>query len=212
MKAIKSKVITAGKSSGPFSAIGLSKPAQRALAGKGISTIKQLSKFSSAEILKLQGIGKTAIPVLKRVLAVKKLSFRKESPKIKDSKTESAAVTAYLTALPEDARKTLDKVRQAILTAAPSAEEKISYKVPFYRYNGHLTAFLFNASHCSLVTMSRDVIRKFKEELKPYKISGTTIHFPHNKPLPGALIKEIIKVRLAENDAKSKLRDKTIRK
>ena len=55
---------------------GLSAPAQRALKNEGIKSVKQLSKYSEKEILKLHGIGKTAIPVLKKELKKEKLNFK----------------------------------------------------------------------------------------------------------------------------------------
>lgn len=186
----------------------LSKPAQRALAGKGISTLKQLSKLTLKEILDLHGIGKTAVPILKRLLAKEGLAFQKEKHNKAGVRTKPASVSDYLETLPADAKRSLGKIRKAILAAAPSAEEKISYGVPFYRQNGHLTAFLCNSSNCSLVTMSYEVVRKFKKELEPYKISGTTIHFPFNAPIPSALVKKIIKERLAENASKVKMKNK----
>jgi hypothetical protein len=54
---------------------GLSQPALRALAGAGIETLAQLSKFREAEIRKLHGIGPTALEKLRRALAQKNLSF-----------------------------------------------------------------------------------------------------------------------------------------
>lgn len=53
----------------------LSQPAQRALAGAGIKNLKQLTKFSEAEIKKLHGIGPNAINQLRAALAAKGLSF-----------------------------------------------------------------------------------------------------------------------------------------
>lgn len=55
----------------------LAAPARRALENKGIITLKQLSAFSEAEIIKLHGMGKTTIPKLKTALKEKGLSFRK---------------------------------------------------------------------------------------------------------------------------------------
>ena len=55
---------------------GLSSPARRALQNNGIKTIKDLSKLTETEVLKLHGIGKTAIPILKKALKEKGLSFR----------------------------------------------------------------------------------------------------------------------------------------
>ena len=48
--------------------IKLSKPALRAMENAGITTLRKLSKYSESDILKLHGIGKTAIPVLKNAL------------------------------------------------------------------------------------------------------------------------------------------------
>ena len=186
---------------------GLSKPAQRAFESKGIKSVKQLSKFTEDDILKLHGIGRTAIPFLRSLLRKGGLTFKKRTPKTEPA-GKGGSVDQYLASLPADARKTLSAVRKAIFSAAPEAEEKISYGVPFYRQNGHLTAFLCAKNNCSLVTMSYDVIKKFKKELEPYKISGTTIHFPFNSPLPSGLVKKIIKQRLAENDTKRKLKNK----
>jgi uncharacterized protein YdhG (YjbR/CyaY superfamily) len=56
--------------------------------------------------------------------------------------------------------------------------------------------------------MSYDVVKKFKTELKPFKISGTTIHFQLTKPIPPALIKKIVKERIKENDLKVKSKSK----
>ena len=53
----------------------LSSPARRALENANIRTLKQLSKYSEKEILKLHGIGKTTIPILKRELKVIGLAF-----------------------------------------------------------------------------------------------------------------------------------------
>jgi predicted RecB family nuclease len=55
----------------------ISAPARRALQGKGINTLKQLSKFTEKEILALHGIGPTAIPKLKDALQVDGLGFKK---------------------------------------------------------------------------------------------------------------------------------------
>jgi len=54
----------------------LSAPAQRALAGAGIQNLKQLTKFSEAEIKQLHGIGPNALKQLRSALKAKGLSFR----------------------------------------------------------------------------------------------------------------------------------------
>ena len=99
--------------------------------------------------------------------------------------------------------KTLEVVRKAIKSAAPDAEETISYRIPLYKYKGHLVGFMAFKNHSSFVTMSQSIIKAFKNDLKPYKVSGTTIHFPVDKPLPPSLVKKLVKARLVENKEKA---------
>lgn len=101
--------------------------------------------------------------------------------------------------------KTLSKVRLAIKAAAPKAEEKIAYGIPYYKYYGPLAAFMAHKNHCSLVTMSYKIVKNMKNGLKPYRVSGTTIHFPHEMTLPSAQVKNIIKERIKENEKHSSL-------
>ncbi|MFH0966930.1 MAG: DUF1697 domain-containing protein [Methanobacteriota archaeon] len=39
----------------------------------------------------------------------------------------------------------------------------------------------------------------FKTDLKPFKVSGTTIHFSASHPLPTSLVTAIVRARIAEN-------------
>jgi DNA-directed RNA polymerase alpha subunit len=55
----------------------MSNPAQRALANAGIKTIEQLAKKTEKEVLTLHGIGPSSLPILKKLLKSKKLSFKK---------------------------------------------------------------------------------------------------------------------------------------
>ena len=54
----------------------LGAPAERALAGAGIKNLKQLTKFSEAEIKQFHGVGPNAIGKLRQALAEKGLSFK----------------------------------------------------------------------------------------------------------------------------------------
>lgn len=55
----------------------LAAPARRALEGAGIKTLKQLAKWSEADLLKLHGMGPGSIPKLKEALKSEGLSFKK---------------------------------------------------------------------------------------------------------------------------------------
>lgn len=110
-------------------------------------------------------------------------------------------VDEYLAGVPEPARSTLQKVRAAIRSAAPpAATETISYRIPAFRYKGVLMWFAAFSQHCSLFPTA-SVIEKFKNELKGYTISKGTIQFPPDKPLPAALIKKMVKARMAEMES-----------
>jgi uncharacterized protein YdhG (YjbR/CyaY superfamily) len=116
----------------------------------------------------------------------------------KQSKPE-VTVDGYLEDLPDKENAVLTRIRKAIKTAAPKAVEKISYKIPVYRLKGDLIAFAAFKEHCSLITMSTNVIKKLKKELDTYKISGTTIQFNPDKPIPPALVRKIVSLRIREN-------------
>jgi len=107
----------------------------------------------------------------------------------------------YLASVPEEARATLEKLRQTIKAAAPQATERISYQVPTFHYRRGLVAFAAFKDHCSFFVMSPPVMEAHRDELKPYDTVKGTIHFPPGKPLPEALVTKLVKARIAENEA-----------
>ena len=120
-------------------------------------------------------------------------------------KRPAATVDEYLAVVPEPARTTLEKMRATIRSAAPEATEKISYGMPTFKYRGKgLVGIAAFKKHCSLFPMSGAVIENFKNELEGFHTSKGTLQFPLDKPLSAALMKKIIKARMAEIEAKSK--------
>jgi uncharacterized protein YdhG (YjbR/CyaY superfamily) len=116
-------------------------------------------------------------------------------------------VDDYLAALPDEARATLEKLRKVIKAAAPKATEVISWQMPMYKQNGMLVGFAAFKDHCSLFPGTK-AIEKHKDELKAYKTSKGTIRLPIGKPLPAALVKKIVKERIAENDKRAAEKEK----
>ena len=113
-------------------------------------------------------------------------------------------VDEYLAIVPEPARTTLIKVRATIRAAAPpEATESISYGMPMFKYKGLLMGFAAFSKHCSLFPGAAP-IAALKDELTGFPISKGTIQFPVDKPLPGALVKKLVKARIAENEGKKK--------
>jgi uncharacterized protein YdhG (YjbR/CyaY superfamily) len=132
--------------------------------------------------------------------------------KVKSGNRRSAAkgkgapkdVDEYLAGVPEPARGTLNKIRAAIRSAAPpEATEAISYGMPAFKYNGVLVWFAAFSNHCSLFPTAA-VIEAFKNELKSFSTSKGTIQFPTDKPLPTALVKKLVKARVAQIESKKR--------
>jgi uncharacterized protein YdhG (YjbR/CyaY superfamily) len=113
-------------------------------------------------------------------------------------------IDEYLVGVPEPARATLQKVRAAIRSALPpTATETISYKIPAFKHHQIVIWFAAFANHCSLFPTAR-IIHMFHDDLKPYTLSKGTIQFPTDQPLPAALIKKMVKARLAQIAAKKR--------
>ena len=108
-------------------------------------------------------------------------------------------VEEYLNSFPERQRQTLEKVRNAIKTAAPGATESISYGLAGYKLGGPLVYFGGFKNHCSFFPASHSVMKMFEDELKPYETSRSTIHFPIVRPLPSTLVKKMVVARIKEN-------------
>jgi uncharacterized protein YdhG (YjbR/CyaY superfamily) len=98
----------------------------------------------------------------------------------------------------------LNKLRAAIRSAVPpEATETISYRIPAFKYKGILLWFAAFSNHCSLFPTAA-VVEAFKDELKGFSTSKGTIHFPTDKPLPIALVKKLVKARVAQVESKKK--------
>ena len=112
------------------------------------------------------------------------------------------AVDEYLARVPEPARSTLNKIRAAIRSAVPpEATETISYGIPAFNYKGVLVWYAAFSNHCSLFPTA-SVVEAFKDDLKGFTTSKGTIHFPTDKPLPAALVKKMVKLRVAQIESK----------
>lgn len=115
------------------------------------------------------------------------------------------SVDEYLAGIPEPARSTLQRVRAAIRSAVPpETTEAIWYRIPTFKYKGPLVAFAAFSNHCSFFPMSSSLIEAFKNELKGFPTSKGTIRFPADKPLAAALVKKLVKARIAQNEQKKR--------
>lgn len=117
-------------------------------------------------------------------------------------------IDAYLATVPQETRIVLEKLHKTIKSAAPKAEEVISYQMPAFKYHGVLVFFAAFTNHCSFFVASKAVMKAFCDELKPYHTSGVTVHFSAENPLPVTLVRKIVKARIEENELRFKNKTK----
>ena len=119
-------------------------------------------------------------------------------------KNDPAAVDAYLAALPKRERDTLQTLRVLIKETVPKVEERISYGTTvMFSLGRDLVGFVAQPKHLSFFTASPKLAGAMKGDIaKTHKISGATIHFSPENPLPAALVKKIVRARVRENAAR----------
>ncbi len=118
--------------------------------------------------------------------------------------TPARTVDEYLERVPEPARTTLTRIRAIIQSVVPEGTtEVISYQIPTFRYKGALFGYAAFTNHCSLFPMGSRVIAQFEKELAKFEKSKGTIRFPIDKPPSAALIRKLVKARIAHNEEKA---------
>ncbi|MBW4891884.1 DUF1801 domain-containing protein [Mucilaginibacter sp. HMF5004] len=107
-------------------------------------------------------------------------------------------IDEYIAGFPTETQKLLQQVRETIKKAAPQAEEVISYSMPAMKLHGLLVWFAGYANHIGFYPKASG-IEKFKKEIAGYKHAKGSVQFPIDKPLPLALITDMVKFRVLEN-------------
>lgn len=118
------------------------------------------------------------------------------------SKRIPQSVEEYIGGIPDRGRTALQEIRAAIRSVVPAGTtEVISYGIPGFKHNRVLVWYAAFSDHCSLFPTA-EIIAAFRDEVKGFTTSKGTIHFPLNKPMPIALIKKLVRARVARNQAK----------
>jgi uncharacterized protein YdhG (YjbR/CyaY superfamily) len=109
------------------------------------------------------------------------------------------SIDEYLANVSAGQRAALEKLRKSIKAIAPKAEECINYGIPAFRLNGKAIAgFAAAAKHCTYFPMSGATLAALKDDVKNYDTSKGALRFQPDKPLPAALIRKLVKARIAE--------------
>ena len=105
-------------------------------------------------------------------------------------------------ALSAPQRASLERLRRTIRAVVPNAKERISYGIPtVYLHGRMLVGYGAAARHCSFYPGS--VVRTLGADLRRYDLAKGTIRFPIGATLPAALVRKIVKARIAQQAAKA---------
>jgi uncharacterized protein YdhG (YjbR/CyaY superfamily) len=110
-------------------------------------------------------------------------------------------IDAILAATPAHQREALQALREMIATAAPEAEETISYSLPAFRYHGRaLVAYAAFKNHCSLFPMSAELIERHPEKVGAFATAKGTLRFTPGNPIPADVVTWLVRERMAQID------------
>ena len=112
----------------------------------------------------------------------------------------------YLATLPVERREPVELLRRTIKAAAPRATETIAYSMPAFRsYGGQfLVSYAAYKKHYSLFPASGAVVEALGDEIRPFLAGKGTVRFPAGEPIPTALVRKVVKVRLEELAARDR--------
>ena len=116
---------------------------------------------------------------------------------MKPAASEPASIDEYIAAFPPEIAARLAAMRAIIREHAPEAEERIAYRMPTFWQDGNLVHFAAFTNHIGFYPTPTG-ISAFAKELARYAHAKGSAQFPHDEPLPLALVAKIVKARVQE--------------
>lgn len=112
------------------------------------------------------------------------------------TRSTKTPIDAYLSTLPAGSRAALERLRGAIHAAVPGLEECLSYGVPGFRHEGGVLVW-FAAAKSHLSFFPGGIVAEFADELAGFDTAKGTVRFTPDRPLPLALVRRIVRRRVA---------------
>lgn len=127
---------------------------------------------------------------------------------IKKPELPYKTIDEYLALVPPDKRQALQDLRSLIRAQIPNPEEVISYGIPIIKHQGLLVGFAAAKKFCTFHIMSEKIANQMRAEIAPFEMTVASVHFTPETPLPPELVVKIVKLRMAENEAKQAAKGK----
>jgi len=118
-------------------------------------------------------------------------------------------IDAYIAQLDPVPRETLARLRSLLRSAAPEAEEVVSYAMPGIGQAGALVTYAAFKNHYSIFPMGNAVLDRMSADIAPWRKGPGTLQFQYAEPLPEDLVRRIVEARIAENLSRARARRKS---
>ncbi len=120
-------------------------------------------------------------------------------------RTTASSVDEYIAGFPAETRRLLEELRALVKATAPEVTERISYGIATFDLDGRYLVYIAGfKNHVSLYPVTADLTAALAEEVEPYKKGKGTVQFPLGQPLPTALIRRIVELRVEERRGKAR--------
>ena len=106
-------------------------------------------------------------------------------------------IDEYIASFSPEVQVALEKIRATIRSAAPDAQEKISYQIPTFALMGNLIHFAAFKKHIGLFPPVKGD-EKLQADIALYRGEKGNLKFPLDQSIPYALIGRIVKARVKE--------------
>lgn len=114
-------------------------------------------------------------------------------------------IDEYIRQFDPDVRTILERLRKTIRSAAPEAEEVISYRMPAFKQHGILVYFAAWQKHIGLYPpVSGD--KAIEKAVARYAGPKGNLQFPLDEPIPYELICQIVKLRVEQDNEQAEVK------